>query len=243
MFYLIGVGLFPKQITKEAIDVIAICKEVYIDNYTNKLAEGDINDLEQIISKKITLLDREDIETKQQFIKKDCCMLVIGNPLSATTHFTIVKDAKEKNIDTKIIAGISIFNYRGVSGLSEYKFGKTTSIVYPEKNYAPTSFYDVIVSNLNNQAHTLCLLDIKTTENRFMSVVEACEILEKIDTNKLLEDKPCVLLAGMGSVNQKIISFLFKDYNKIDCKIYPQSLIICSVLNNVEEDGLNEYRL
>jgi diphthine synthase len=243
MFYLIGVGLFPKQITKEAIDIIVKCKEIYIDGYTNKFSEGNIKELETIINKKIIILNREELEQKQEFIKNDCALLIIGNPLSATTHFTIIKDAKNKNINTKVIAGISIFNYRGISGLSEYKFGKTTSIVYPEKNYAPTSFYDVIINNLKNNAHSLCLLDIKTNENRFMSVVEACEILENIDKDKELSEKTCVLLGGIGSENQKIITFYFKDYKKINCAIFPQSLIICSTLNNIEGEGVNEYRL
>lgn len=243
MFYLIGVGLFPNQITKEAIDIVSKCNEVYIDGYTNKYSEGQITDLEKIIKKKILILDREDLEQKQDFIKNDCALLVIGNPLSATTHFTIIQDAKQKKIDTKIIAGISIFNYKGICGLFEYKFGKTTSIVYPEKSYAPTSFYDTIINNLKNNAHTLCLLDIKTKENRFMSVKEACEILENIDKNKELSEKKCVLLGGIGAFNQKIITFNFKDYKKIDCGIFPQSLIICSTLNNIEQEGIDEHRL
>jgi diphthine synthase len=243
MFYIISVGLFPEQITKEAIDIVSNCDEVYIDNYTNIYSQGQIKDLEKIVSKKIVSLNREELEQEQRYLKNNCCLLVIGNALSATTHYTIKKDASNKNISTKIVSGISIFNYRGYSGLYEYKFGKTTSIVYPEKNYKPTSFYKTIIDNININAHSLCLLDIKTHEKRFMTFVEACEILKDIDTQKILENKRCVLLAGMGSNNQKIISFIFKDYIKIKCDVYPQSLIICSSLNNIEKEALDEYRL
>ena len=77
-----------------------------------------------------------------------------------------------------------------------------------------------------------------------MSGKEACEILEKIDAEKkILSNKRCVLLAGMRSCKEKIISFIFKDYTKIRCDVYPQTLIICSVLNNIEKEALDEYQL
>ncbi len=243
MFYIIGIGLTVKQITKQAIDVISTCDDVYIDGYTNIFSEGEIKDLEEIISKKIILLNREELEQKQEYLKDNCCLLVIGNVFSATTHFTIINDARKKNLSTKTIAGLSIFNYKSCCGLSEYRFGKTTSIVYPEKNYFPTSFYNTIVDNLKIDAHSFCLLDIKTDQQKFMSVKEACEILEKIDVKNLLTNQDCVLLAGVGGNKQTIKSFVFKDHIKISCDIYPQTLIICSKLNSIEKEGLDECRL
>ena len=168
--------------------------------------------------------------------------LVIGNPLSATTHYSLLEELKKRDIEYKIIAGISIFNYRGSFGLYEYKFGKTVSIVYPEKNYFPKSFYDLILDNLKINAHTLCLLDIKVIENRFMSAKEACELLEEIDTDKKLENKTCAMLSGMGSVNEKIITFNFKDYKKLKEYPKPQSLVICADLNEFEKVSVDEYR-
>ena len=52
MFYIIGIGLTPKQITIEAINTIKKCEYVYIDEFTNIFSQGHINDLEQIINKK-----------------------------------------------------------------------------------------------------------------------------------------------------------------------------------------------
>lgn len=244
MFYIIGVGLKPKQITLEAIECIKNCSEVYIDNYTNIFSQGDLKELEGIIEKKITPLNRTELEQEKKYLKSGSCLLVIGNPVSATTHFTLVEDAKEKNIDIKIIAGISIFNYRGIAGLSEYKFGKTTSIVYPEGNYKPTSFYDCVIENLKNNAHTLCLLDIKTDKKRFMTITEACHILDEIDREKgeNLKNVVCVGLCGVSGKDQEIITFDLRDYKKIESKSFPQSLIICATLNDIERDGINEYR-
>ncbi|MDD3178029.1 MAG: diphthine synthase [Candidatus ainarchaeum sp.] len=243
MFYIIGIGLKPKQISFEAIETITKCKEIYIDNYTNIFSKGNIKDLEKIINKKIIPLNRKELEQEQKFIKKKNCLLVIGNALSATTHFSIIKDAEKKNIKTKIITGISIFNYRGACGLYEYKFGKTVSIVYPLKNFNPKSFYETILENIKIGAHTLCLLDIKVDENKFMTCKEACEILEQIDEKKILKEKECVAYFSMGSNKEEIIKFKFKEYKEIKTiKKYPQSLIICGNLNEFEKGAINEHR-
>jgi diphthine synthase len=245
MFYIIGIGLNTKQITLEALEIIKNCGEIYIDNYTNKFSSGQVNDLEELVSKKIKLLNRSELEQDMYYIKDNSILLVIGSPLSATTHYTIIQEAKKRKIKTKIIQGISIFNYKAVNGLFEYKFGKTTSIVYHTSNYKPTSFYNTIIDNLKINAHTLCLLDIKIQENKLMNVVDACKILEDIDNNKekVLENKDCVLFAAMGSNNSQIITFKFKEYNNIKCELYPQSLIICAQLNDFEKVAIDEYRL
>lgn len=244
MFYIIGVGLNPKQLTLEAIECIKKCTEVYIDNYTNIFSQGDLTELEKILEKKIIPLNRTELEQEKKYLKDESCLLVIGNPLSATTHFTLIEEANKRKIKTQIIAGISIFNYRGASGLFEYKFGKTTSIVYPEGNYKPTSFYDCIIENLKNNTHTLCLLDIKTDKQKFMTLFEGCQILEEIDKEKgeKLKNAVCVGLCGISDKDQEIITFDFLDYKKVESKSLPQSLIICGALNDIERDGINEYR-
>ncbi len=243
MFYIVGIGLVKEQLTLEALNAIKKSEMVYLDNYTNILSQGDVIDLEKIINKKIKLLSRKELEQEKEFLKEDSVLLVIGNPLSATTHYSLIEDLNERKINYKILPGISIFNYRASCGLFEYKFGKTVSIVYPEKNYFPKSFYETIIDNLKINAHTLCLLDIKVSENRYMSVYEACEILEKIDSDKILENKWCILFSKMGSLNQKIISFKFKEYKKLIENEKPQSLIICSDLNEFEKVSIHEYRM
>jgi len=244
MFYIISVGLNPKQLTIEAIEAIKSCNYLYIDNYTNIFSEGDISELEKTVGKTIKPLNRKEIEQEKEYLKDNSCLLVIGNALSATTHYIIIEEARKKALNTKIISGVSIFNYRGVSGLFEYKFGKTTSIVYPEGNYKPTSFYDCVIDNLKNNAHTLCLLDIKTEQQRLMSIREACSILEEIDKekNNCLDNLVCVALCGVASDKQEIITFDFKNYKNIESKAFPQTLIICAQLNDIERDGINEYR-
>lgn len=243
MFYIIGIGLTTNQLTLEAVEAINKSQKIYIDNYTNIFSQGDIKELENKINKKIISLNRTELEQEKKYLKDDACLLVIGNAVSATTHYSLIEELKEKKIEHKIIPGISIFNYRAGYGLSEYKFGKTVSIVYPEKNYFPTSFFNLILENLKIKAHTLCLLDIKVLENRFMSVKEACKILEEIDSEKILKEKTCLFLSKMGHEEEKVITFRFKEYEKLKDYEKPQSLIICGDLSEFEKVSIDEYRV
>jgi len=97
MFYIIGIGLSINQITKEATEILNIVSNIYLDNYTNILSEGDIKELERTIQRKIIPINRNELEVTQEFLKDDTALLVIGNPFSATTHFTLIKDAKKKD--------------------------------------------------------------------------------------------------------------------------------------------------
>ena len=72
---------------------------------------------------------------------------------------------------------ISILNVKGCFGLYSYNFGRTVSIPYFTETCKYYSCYDNIYRNWSMGMHTLCLLDIKTDEDRFMTVNEAIEQL------------------------------------------------------------------
>src|SRR3989344_4603218 len=164
MLYLIGLGLDWKDISLKALEVLNKCDEVYLENYTS-LSGFTILQLEKLIGKKVKILDRKKTEEGMPFLKeahlKDVALLVHGDPLSATTHFEILTEAKKKNLETKIIHAPSIFTAIAETGLSLYRFGKVASIPIPEKNFSPESFFDILKENLVIGAHTLFLLDLK----------------------------------------------------------------------------------
>src|SRR3989338_1116781 len=187
MLSLIGTGLNPRQMTIEAIEAAKKADVVFVEVYTSRLGEGNTSELEKILGKKITPVGRGEMEENAEKLvelskKQYVCILVIGNPLFATTHQQIVADAEKKGIKTQIVPGIGIFDYIGKTGLSPYKFGKTTSIVAWQENYKPESFYDAIISNLDNSCHTLCLLDIQ--KEKLMTHNEAIAELREIESNR-----------------------------------------------------------
>jgi diphthine synthase len=247
MFYLIGIGLKPEHITLEAISAIKECDEIYLEKYTSQYTQGENSKLEEIIDKKIVLINREEVEINfgnkiKESKNKNIALLIFGNALTATTHIQLLIDAKNSKIDYKVIPGISVTNTIAQSGLDEYKFGRTITICYHLPNFEPESFYDQILANQKLGLHTLCLLDIKKDQKNemMMNVNEAIAILEKIKTKR--NDKinfEYLALIGMTNTKQKII-FGKEKINKCPQvnKIFPQSLIIPGKMNEKEIESI-----
>jgi len=111
--------------------------------------------------------------------------------LAATTHIELLKECREKNIGWKVIHASSIYSSLCETGLQVYKFGKSCSIPYPEKNYSPTSFFDIIEANWKMGSHTIVFLDIKKDQERYMTISEGLGILLKIskERNSFLDEE------------------------------------------------------
>lgn len=189
MFYLIGTGISSyKDISINGVDICKKCDIVYIERYTSIISDNDLQQLEKLISKKIIELDRNKLETDFESIifdkKKNVALLVVGDPLTATTHIEFLHSCKEKNIEFKVIHASSIFSSVCETGLHAYRFGKSCSIPYPEKNYNPTSYFDIIVNNYKNNAHTIVFLDIKKAQEKYMTITEGLNILLNISKQK-----------------------------------------------------------
>lgn len=178
MLYIIGTGLNDFQdISLRSIEILKTCDKIYRENYTCTQADS-FEQLEKIIDKKIILANRLLIEEETMEIinfaqKYNVAILVSGTPLFATTHTDLLIQAKKYNIQVKIIHNVSIALVKGCYGLYSYNFGKTVSICCFTETWKPISFYDSIYKNYINNLHTLCLLDIKVNENKFMSATEA----------------------------------------------------------------------
>lgn len=252
MLYLIGIGLKPEHLTIEAINAIKECNNVYLENYTSKYADGKIKELEKIFkNKKIELLERKQVEENFEEIlkkakKENIALLVFGNVFTATTHIQILLDAKEKKVNVKTIAGISVFNFLGKTGLSEYKFGRTVSIVFWQENYQPESFYDKILDNYSNGMHTLCLLDIKKEgkEERLMKSKEALEILQTIAKKRsghIFDNTLVGVISKAGAEDEKIVFGKMHDLinKKFDT---PCCIIVCAQLDEKEREAMDLWK-
>ena len=249
MLYLVGIGLKPKHLTLEALEILKNCDQVFLESYTSEYSEGLNEELEELIGKKFLVLGRKGVE--QQFEsalisakKNNIALMIFGNALTATTHLQILLDAKEKGIKYKVIPGISITNVVAESGLDEYKFGRTITLCYPEKDFEPESFYDQLLENQKIGLHTLALLDIKKDEKpeRLMNCKEGIELLEKIKSKR--EDTVIfeyVALLGMVNEAQKIIVGKENISKSKEIKeLFPQSLIVIGKTNEKEKEALEK---
>src|SRR3990167_2030083 len=108
---IIGTGV-SFDLTLQGIEQLKKCDEIYIEGYTLPIDSEKISSLEKLINKKITKLERKDVESLF-LIKRaktaDTALLVGGDPLSATTHVSLVIDARNANIPLNIIHNSSIF--------------------------------------------------------------------------------------------------------------------------------------
>ncbi len=245
MFYLIGAGLKPEQLTVEAISALKKCDEVFMERYTSAFSTGELEELETLTGKKVKELDRPEVETGfskrlARAIEKNIALLVIGNPLFATTHTQLLIDAERLGAQWSVVPGISVQNYLGKTGLNAYKFGRVVSIVSPSENYKPESFYDNIKANLEAGLHTLCLLDI--TPMKKMTPRDALTLLLEIESkrsDKTIREAKIVVLAALGSEEERTVSGRAEKLLWLDFPL-PASLIVCSKLNEKEEEALAE---
>ena len=246
MLYLIGIGLSDeKDITLKGLETVKQCDKIYLESYTSKLACSK-EDLEALYGKKVELANREFVESADQLLQEakssNVALLVIGDPLVATTHWDILHRAREQNIKTEIIHNAAIASVIGATGLQVYKFGKTTSIPFPKENYEPETPYNIIKENKSIGAHTLVLLDLDPEHNKFMSVNEAIELLRKIERKRnekvFLPSDWCVGIARMGSKDQKITAGTVIEVSDADFGAAPHALIVPGKLHFVEEEAL-----
>jgi len=247
--YIIGLGLNDqKDITVKGLEALKSCDKIYLENYTS-LLQCKVEDLEKLYGKKIILADRDQSEQGSEKIvaeasEQDIAFLVIGDPFSATTHIELFKLAKEKNVPVQIINNTSVLTAVGITGLQLYKFGKTTSIPFLDDFPQLETPYNVIQQN--GELHTLCLLDIKQDQQRFMTVPQALAVLEDIEIRKqenLIHDDLLVVgCARLGSENPVIKAGKLKDIKNIDFGKPPHCLIIPGKLHFSEEEMLGLWK-
>jgi len=95
--------------------------------------------------------------------------------------------------------------------------------------------------NRNAGLHTLCLLDIRAEEKRFMGIQEALVVLEKIEKKrglKAIKDSRIIGLYALGSRNEKIKAGSMNGLVKSGLGGFPQALIVCGRLNEKEEEAV-----
>lgn len=240
MLYLVGLGL-NYDLTVRGIKIIKEC-HIYLESYTSCLSIP-LSDLIKMVGKEITVLNREAVEETQDFLDEaavsDVALLVMGDPLVATTHAELVIEAQKRTIKTEIIHNASIYSAIAETGLQIYKFGKTVTIPYPEKGFRPTSFYDTILKNREMGAHTLVLLDIQEDQNRYMNPREAMEILDEVGYRGTV-----VCASRLGLMDQSIVYGQLRNLLEIEDSYWgppPHCLVITAQLHFKEEEFLQMF--
>jgi len=261
MLSLIGLGLYDeKDLTLRGLEKAKNADKVYAEFYTSKWY-GDVEKLEKIIEKKIEIVDRRDLEEESNKIieeakSKEVVIFVLGDPLVATTHTSLLSDAKKARVKTEIVHNASIYSAVGETGLHLYKFGRTVTIPFPEKTEfgrtvtipfpEKTESTDTLVyaigENMRIGLHTLLLLDVISERKKYMRPEEGMKILLKMGKNFFTEDTEIIVFARAGSDKPLIVHGKVKDLIEKDFGEPPFVMIILGKLHFTEKEYLEGLR-
>lgn len=248
----IGLGLNDeKDISLKGVKEIKKSDLVFAEFYTSQLTGTSLEKLEKKFETKINVLNREETENGEKILKpaeeeKKIVFLTCGDTMTATTHIDLRIQAKKRNISTSIIHGSSIVTAApGLLGLQNYKFGRSTTLVYPKKNYFPMSPYQVIKENLNLGLHTLVLLDIEAEKNQYMTANEGMKILldmeKKQKDNLITENNVICVIGKAGSSKPTIKAGIIKELLNIDFGEKLHTIIIPGKVHFKEIEALQSF--
>lgn len=137
VLYLVGLGLGDERdITVRGLECVKNSSSLYLEHYTSILGV-DKGKLEDFYGKEITVADREFVENHAEeiYLKakvSDVALLVVGDPLCATTHVDIILRARKEGIKVDVIHNASAMGAAASCGLQLYQFGYTVSIPWFE---------------------------------------------------------------------------------------------------------------
>jgi diphthine synthase len=246
----IGLGLCSERdVSLRGIEEAKEASTVFAEFYTSLMPELSLRKLERLIKKKIKVVSRRDLEEYagkmilEEAEKSKAVLLVPGDPLIATTHVDLRIRAEKQGIKTRIVHGASILSaIMGLSGLQNYKFGRSVTIPFPDADSVIETPYNVIMQNKEMGLHTLCFLDIRTEEKRYMTIKKGLEILlatEKIKRkNVVTQHTMAVGIARAGTINPTVKADEVKDLLKFDFGAPPHTLVFLGKLHFMEAEAL-----
>ncbi|MGQ9460338.1 MAG: diphthine synthase [Candidatus Bathyarchaeaceae archaeon] len=188
----VGLGLYDERdISLRGLQEIRKADAVFAEFYTSLMPGLTIQKLEKLAGKRIAVISRRILEEEngkpilEEAKRGKVAFLVPGDPLIATTHVDLRTRAERQGIKTRIIHGASIVSaVMGLSGLQNYKYGRSVTIPFPEGGLTYETPYRVILENRMMGLHTLCYLDIRAEEQRYMTIKEGLQSLLDIEKQK-----------------------------------------------------------
>ena len=196
---LVGMGLGRMEgMTLEALHAAKSADHRRYEAYTALWPEDELVRLEKEIGP-VQRVMRPEVEEPEELLALATtslvALLVVGDPLQATTHVDLQLRALEAGVECRVFHGLSITTLvTGAVGLSNYRFGRQTTFTYPYGGWVATSPLEVVAGNWGQGLHTLVLLDLDPTgqgvgDQRPMTPADAARSMRMMWT-KLDEREP-----------------------------------------------------
>ncbi|HDJ66216.1 MAG TPA: diphthine synthase [Nitrososphaeria archaeon] len=244
--HLIGLGLGTIQyLTLGALETAERMDELFIDTYTSWIDQDLVRYLEERFGEKLVKADRSMLEERigeliERAEEKEIGILVPGDPLIATTHISIILEARRRNIPAHLIHGVSIISASAsASGLQAYKFGRITTI--PKNGVGIETCYRFVAENLEKGLHSLILLD---TADGGLRIPEALRMLMKVEDELgygiFHPSNLVICLTRIGSGEEFRWAGKISDAIEIDYPPPPHLIIVPGELHFAEAEALKE---
>ncbi|ADX82567.1 diphthine synthase [Saccharolobus islandicus] len=246
---LVGLGISKKFITENAIDTLNNSDIIIFDKYTSRSCDINVDVLRRLVKGGKTLIeaDRSLLENNSKIIMDyldknyNVSIASIGDVLIATTHVSLLIEAKQRGHNVKVIPGISVHCYLiSKSLLSSYKFGKSVTVTFPYNDFIDPTPYNVIKDNKERGLHTILYLDLKS--ERAMTANEALQILLRLEDkhrkNVLSKSDIVIVGARLGCDDEKIVALTVEEATLYDFGNTPHIIIIPGNLHYMEADAI-----
>ncbi len=247
------IGLGPggaDRLTEQAVKAAQQADVRFLEGYTALLPPATLCALEDNLGS-WQLLMRSAVEKPTKLLslaaKKRVALMVVGDPLQATTHVDLQLRCEDAGIACHIIHGISITTIvTGAVGLQSYRFGRQATMAYPYGDYIPTSPLEIVLANRQSNLHSLVLLDLDPSgsgegEQRPMSPAIAVDVLRKMaaklsESNEAnatllneIEQWEMALCTDMGTADATIragnpAQIALMEGGRIHCLVIPATL-------------------
>ena len=260
------IGLGPGDLglmTADAIEHARACDFRFLEGYTATLPGDQEGQLESLVGdwkKAMRPMVEDPTDILSLANENSVALLVVGDPMQATTHVDLESHCAEQGIDFSVIPGLSATSLAvSLSGLQSYRFGRQVTLPFAYGEYLPTSPLEMIDSNYNNNLHTLVLLDLDPTgmgveTPQPMQPKQAVEILQAM-FEKLIEREggvresmttaitnwDAILLSDLGTSDQRVVSGDLEDIAKLtDGRIH--CLILPAEFTGLEREAYERRR-
>jgi diphthine synthase len=246
----VGLGLYDeKDLSLRGSETIKEADVVFAELYTSLMPAFSISKLEKLSKKKISVVSRLDLEEEsgEKILdaakKGKTVLLVPGDPLIATTHVDLRIRAEKQGVRTRIVHGASIISaVIGLSGLQNYKYGRSVTIPFTNEISTVETPYMVVMENMRRGLHTLCFLDIKADEQRYMTIQQGLAVLLAIEKMKrkhvVTLDTLAVGIARAGSCSPTVKAGYVAELMNCEFGRSPHSLVFPGKLHFIEAEAL-----
>ncbi len=248
MLTFIGLGLFDEDdVSVKGLKLIKNADVVYAEFYTSRLIGSTLQRLRELYGQDIHLLSRDEIEqTPEESLLQDArnrnvVFLTAGDAMISTTHIDLRIRAHDRGIQTRLVHGASIITaVCGLTGLQNYRFGKSATISFPYKTVSEAP-YNAVMMNLRNDLHTLLFLDIR---NELMSIHQGIELLLHSEHKKGKNQLAVMLAVGIaraGSPSPVVKADILGRLKDYDFGSPLHVLVIPASLHFMEEEALERF--